>query len=97
MLEVDFGPAQKPFIRRNVRVEEGATPDQLLAQVCKVKKGLVCCNSRETAGIDGVLSHPGKKLWWSVAVNGRKKEVSPFQTKLKPHDVIRWEYRKDDS
>lgn len=94
-LQVDFGPAGKPFIERTVRVAQGTTPEQLLAKICQVKRGLVCCDSRETAGIDGVMSHPGKRLWWSVAVNGRKKEVSPFQTRLKPDDVVRWEYRKD--
>lgn len=95
-LQVDFGPAGKPSIRKTVHVTEGTTPEQLLAQVCTVRKGRVCCDPREVAGIDGVASHEGKKLWWMVSVNGQKKTVSPYQTRLKPNDVVLWEYRKSN-
>lgn len=92
-LEVEFGPAGKPPIRRTVQVARGATPDRALAAVCVVDKGSTCCDPRETAGIDGVAADPAANRWWTVAVNGSKK-VSPYKTRLKTGDVVRWEYRQ---
>lgn len=92
-LEVDFGPAGKPSVQQMVRVEPGATPEVVLAQVFPVEKGAVCCDPQETAAIDGVAADPAANRWWSVAVNGSKK-VSPYRTKVKPGDRVRWEYRE---
>ncbi len=94
-LEVDYGPANKPPIRRVVEVERGTTPDRLVAKVCSVEKGAVCCDPRETAVIDGVATDPATNQWWTVSVNGSKK-VSPYKRKLKPGDLVRWEYRAYD-
>ena len=94
-LEVDFGPAGKPPIHRTVEVPWGATSDILLARVCSVQKGAACCNPKEVAGIDGVAINPMTNRWWTVAINGSKK-VSPYRTKLKPGDTVRWEYRSYD-
>ena len=57
-LEVDFGPANRPAIHRVVSVDRGTTPDGLVAKLCSLEKGSVCCNPRETAGIDGVAADP---------------------------------------
>ncbi|MBI3332616.1 MAG: DUF4430 domain-containing protein [Candidatus Omnitrophica bacterium] len=92
-LEVDFGPAGKPPVHRTVQVERGATPEILTGQVFPVERGAVCCDARETAAIDGVTADPAANRWWTVSVNGSKK-VSPFRTRLKPGDVVRWEYRQ---
>ncbi len=92
-LEVDFGPADRPAIHRTVPVERGATAGLLAAQVCTVEKGAVCCDPREIAAIDGVAVDPAANRWWTVSINGSKK-VSPFKTKLRPGDVVRWEYRQ---
>ena len=94
-MEVDFGPSGRAPIRRTVPVERGATPEAALAKVCSVETGAVCCDSRETAGIDGVLADPAANRWWTVSLNGSKK-VSPFKTRLKAGDVVRWEYRQYD-
>jgi len=94
-LEVDFGPAGKPPIRRVLRVERGITPDGLVAAVSPVEKGAVCCDRRETASIGGVAADPAANRWWTVSINGSRK-VSPFKTRLNPGDVVRWEYRQND-
>lgn len=94
-LEVDFGPAGKPPIREGVEVEPGATSDDLLARVVPLQKGAVCCDSKETAAIDGVAADPATNRWWTLAINGSKK-VSPYRTRLKADDVVRWEYRQYD-
>lgn len=92
-LEVDFGPAQKPAVRRVFQVEPGATPKTLTALAFPVEEGSVCCDPREVSVIDGVAADPAANRWWTVAINGSKK-VSPYKTKLKPGDVVRWEYKQ---
>ena len=92
-LQVDFGPAGKTPIEKVVQVEPGATPEGVLEKACAIQRGAVCCNPRETAGIDGVAADPATNRWWTVSVNGSKK-VSPYKTKLKPGDLVRWEYRE---
>ena len=94
-LEVDYGPAGRPAVKRTVQVEPGATPERVLAQACTVGKGSVCCDPRETAAIDGVAADPATNRWWTVSVNGSKK-VSPYKTRLKAGDVVRWEYKQYD-
>lgn len=92
-LEVDFGPAGRPAVRQTLPVEPGATPEVVLAQAFPVEKGAVCCDPRETAAIDGVAADPATNRWWTVSVNGSKK-VSPYKTRVKPGDVVRWEFRE---
>ena len=92
-LEVDFGPANRPAVRRVVQVERGATPSLLTAKVFPIEKGAVCCDPRETASIGGVAADPTANRWWTVSLNGSKK-VSPYKTKLKPGDLVRWEYKQ---
>lgn len=94
-LEVDFGPANRSPIRQVVQVEPGATPELLTAKVFPVQKGSVCCDPRETAAINGVAADPAANRWWTISINGSKK-VSPYRTRLKPGDVVRWEYRQSD-
>lgn len=94
-LEVDFGPANQPAIRQTVWVEPGTTPEQLTATVCPVETGAVCCDAREIAGIGGVAADPAANRWWTVSLNGSKK-VSPYRTRLKAGDLVRWEYRQSD-
>ncbi len=92
-LEVDFGPANRPAVRSVVQVERGTTLHILTAKVLPVEKGAVCCDPRETASIGGVAADPAANRWWTVSLNGSKK-VSPYKTRLKPGDVVRWEYRQ---
>ena len=92
-LEVDFGPANKPAVRQVVQVKRGATPQDATAKVFPVEKGSVCCDPRETSAIGGVVADPATNKWWTVAINGSKK-VSPYKTKLKSRDVVRWEYKQ---
>lgn len=90
-LEVDFGPAGKPAVRQTVQVEPGATPQDATAKVFPVEKGSVCCDPRETSSIGGVAADPATNRWWYISINGSRK-VSPYKTKLKPGDRVRWEY-----
>ena len=92
-LEVDFGPAGKPAVRQTVQVEKGATPQDATGKAFPVEKGAVCCDPREVATLDGVAADPATNRWWTVSINGSKKGVSPYKTRLKPGDVVRWEYR----
>lgn len=92
-LEVDFGPAGKPPVRETVQVERGATPQDATAKVFPLEKGSVCCDPREVSTIAGVASDPATNRWWTVSINSSKK-VSPYKTRLKPGDVVRWEYKQ---
>ncbi len=93
-VEADFGPAGKPFVSRVVQVSSGATPRDATEKAFPVEKGAVCCDPREVSTIDGVAANPVTNQWWSVSVNGSKKGVSPYKTRLKPGDVVRWEYKQ---
>ena len=93
MVEADFGSAGKPPVRQVVSVQPGATPQDATAKLFPVEKGAVCCDPRETASIDGVATDPGTNRWWTVSVNGSKK-ISPYKSRLKPGDVVRWEYKR---
>ena len=92
-LQVDFGLAGKAPIHKVVQIERGSTPEQVLAKACAVQRGAVCCNPRETAGIDGVAADPAENRWWTVSVNGSRR-VSPFKTRVRPGDLVRWEYHE---
>jgi hypothetical protein len=92
-LEVDFGPAGKPAVRQIVQVEPGATAQEATGKVFPQEKGAVCCDPRETSAIGGVASDPATNRWWTVSINGSKK-VSPYKTRLKAGDVVRWEYKQ---
>ena len=81
-------------VRQMVQVERGATPRDATEKLFPVGKGAVCCDPREVATINGVASDPATNRWWTVAVNGSKKGVSPYKTRLKPGDVVRWEYKQ---
>ena len=94
-VEVDFGPAGRPAVRQVVQVQPGTTPEGATSQVFPVGKGAVCCDPRETAAIAGVAADPAANRWWTVSVNDSKK-VSPYRTKLRPGDLVRWEYREYD-
>ena len=93
-VEADFGPAGKPVVRQVVSVEPGATPQDATAKVFPLEKGSVCCDPREVATLDGVASDAATNRWWTVSINGSKKGVSPYKTRLKPGDVVRWEYKQ---
>lgn len=92
-LEADFGPAGKPAVRQVVQVDRGATPQDATAKVFPLENGSVCCDPREVSTIDGVASDPATNRWWTVSINGSKK-VSPYKTRLKAGDVVRWEYKQ---
>lgn len=94
-LEVDYGPAGKPPVRETVEVARGAVPHDALRAVVPFERGAVCCDPRETAAIDGVAVDPAANRWWSVSVNGSRR-VSPYKTRLKPGDEVRWTYRSYD-
>ena len=95
-VEADFGPAGKPPVRQVVQVVSGATPRDATEKAFPVAKGAVCCDPREVSTIDGVAADPATNRWWTVSVNGSKKGVSPYRTKLKAGDVVRWEYKRYD-
>ena len=95
-VEVDFGPANRPTERRLVQVPEGATPQVATQKLFPTQRGSVCCDPRETASIAGVATDPAKNRWWTLSVNGSKKDVSPYKTHLKPRDIVRWEYRQNE-
>ena len=92
-VDLDFGPAGKPPVHRVVQVQPGATPEDATGLAIPLEKGAVCCDPREIAGIGGVVSDPATNRWWTVSLNGSKK-VSPYKTRLKPGDVVRWEYKQ---
>lgn len=92
---VDFGPAGKPLIEKEVTVPEGATPKEALKKISAVTGGAACCHPEEVKGIDGVLIDPLKNRWWKLALNGTTKNASPHKSYLKAGDRMEWVYFED--
>lgn len=91
-LLVDFGPAAKAPVDREVRVPRGATPKEALESVLSVESGAICCHAQEVKGIGGVRADPLKNRWWRCEVNGEGRSVSPHKTRLQAGDLLKWTY-----
>ena len=90
-VRVDFGPLGKPPLEESILLTRGSTPKDAVSVLYPVKSGMVCCDTREVAEIDGVPIDAAKNRWWMVKVNGNGN-VSPFHTKLQAGDRIEWLY-----
>ena len=91
ILVVDFGPARKPAFRETVMVSTGSTPKDVVSLFFPTKSGAVCCDTREVAEIGGVPIDAKQGRWWMVEVNG-SRNISPYRTRVKRGDTIRWSY-----
>ena len=91
VVDLDFGPANRPAIHQTVSADSRSTPRSVLEKIAKVGTGEVCCDFREVAVINDVACDPGKKWWWFVELNG-SRNVSPYKTHLHPDDHVRWSY-----
>jgi len=91
-VSIDFGPAGKPAVAKEVMIREGATPRQALEQMFPVEKGAACCHPAEVMGINGVRVDPMKNRWWRLEINGTSKGASPYKSHLKAGDSMRWFY-----
>lgn len=93
--EIDFGPAGKVPLQKEILVREGATPKQALKQIVPINEGAICCHPEEVKGIDGVVSNPMENRWWKLEINGTAKHASPHKSHLKAGDVMKWTYFED--
>ncbi len=94
-VRIDFGPAGKPSIEKEIKIPEGATPKQALAKICPFQSGATCCDPAEVKGIDGVSVDPLQNRWWQLKINGTRKNASPHKSHLKAGDVMEWIYFED--
>jgi hypothetical protein len=94
-VSIDFGPAGRPAIAKEVIVPEGATPKQALKKICAVQEGAACCHAEEVKGINGVSVNPLENRWWRLQINGTSKNVSPYKSHLKTGDRMAWIYFED--
>ena len=90
-LTIDFGPAGKPTYDKDLEVEKGSTPKDVVSQAFPIQSGKTCCSFREIKSIDGVKVDPAKNQWWTCSVNDSKK-ISPQRKKLKAGDKVLWKY-----
>ena len=94
-VHIDFGPAGKSLVEKEIKVPEGATPKQALQGMTPVVEGSACCDPAEVKGIDGVTIDPMKNRWWILKINGTKKNASPHKSHLKAGDRMEWIYFED--
>lgn len=92
---IDFGPAGKPLVEKEIKVPEGATPKQALQGMIPIVEGSACCDPAEVKGIDGVAIDPLENRWWILKINGTKKNASPHKSHLKAGDRMEWIYLED--
>ena len=93
-VRVDFGSAEKATMEKEVMVDPGSTPKDVVSLVFPIQSGAICCNTRELAAIDGVWADPAQNRWWSCRVNN-STNLNPFQLELKPQDRVEWIYREE--
>lgn len=94
-VRIDFGPAGKPLIEKEISIREGATPKEALKKICTVQQGAACCDPAEVKGIDGVTIDPMQNRWWRLKINGTAKKASPHKSRLKAGDRMEWIYFED--
>ena len=94
-VRIDFGPAGKALIEKEIKVPEGATPKQALQGMIPIVEGSACCDPAEVKGIDGVLIDPMQNRWWRLKINGASKKASPHKSHLKAGDRMEWIYFED--
>ena len=94
-VRIDFGPAGKPAIEKEIVIREGATPKEALRKICPIVAGATCCDPAEVKGIDGVSVDPLQNRWWRLKINGTAKHASPHKSHLKAGDVMEWVYFED--
>lgn len=95
MVRIDYGPAGKPPLEKEIQIRERATPKEVLKQIVPVVEGSACCDPAEVKGIDGVTIDPLANRWWTLKINGTKKNASPHKSHLKAGDRMEWEYIED--
>ncbi|MBI1977091.1 MAG: hypothetical protein HYS56_06255 [Candidatus Omnitrophica bacterium] len=88
---VDFGPAGKQAIQKQVEVSKGSTPRDAVSIILPIMTGLSCCDTREVISIDGIIVNPAENRWWICLLNG-SKNVNPRTAKLKAGDIVQWKY-----
>ncbi len=94
-VRIDFGPAGKSLVEKEIKVPEGATPKQALQGMIPIVEGSACCDPAEVKGIDGVTIDPLENRWWILKINGTKKNASPHKSHLKAGDRMEWVYFED--
>ena len=92
---VDFGPAGKPALHKQIIIREGTTPKEALKQILPVESGAACCHPAEVKGIGGVSIDPMKNRWWKLRINGNTRHASPHKSHLRTGDVMEWTYFED--
>lgn len=94
-VRIDFGPAGKTPVEKEIKIPEGATPKEALGKVSPFQAGAACCDPAEVKGIDGVSIDPMQNRWWRLKINGTTKKASPHKSHLKAGDVMEWVYFED--
>jgi hypothetical protein len=88
---VDFGPAGRPVVRKQIEVSKGSTPKDAVSSILPIMTGFSCCDTREVISIDGITVNPAENQWWICLLNG-SKNVNPRKKELKAKDIVQWSY-----
>lgn len=94
-VRIDFGPAGKAAVEKEMIVREGTTPKEALKQIFPIVEGSACCNPAEVKGIDGVTVDPMANRWWRLKINGTSEKASPHKSRLRAGDRMEWIYFED--
>lgn len=94
-MRVDFGPAGKPEVQKEILVKDRSTPKEALKQVASIEEGKACCHPAEVKGIGGVSVDPLENRWWQLKINGTGKNASPHKSHLRAGDLVEWVYFED--
>lgn len=96
-VELDFGPAGKKEVKKEIVLKAGATVTDATKAIVELKQGFVCCDAKDVEAIGGVKCDPEKEGWWLYEINGEKGPVSAHRFLLEDGDRIVWRYRERGS
>ena len=75
----------------DLTLPEGATINEAVESIARVKHGLVCSDSRDILCIDDICGNPYKGTYWLIKVNGNSQNYSSH-SQLQSGDVVELTY-----
>lgn len=97
VVEVDFGPAARTRVSRQVQLPAGSTALDVTLMAVPTEQGIVCCDPKNVFAIDGVACEPSRKLWWVYDVNGQPGPKGAHLVPVAGGDVILWKFMSEEA
>jgi iron complex transport system substrate-binding protein len=89
---IDFGPIERPALRRELALERGSTAVDAARALAEVEQDWLCCSKDDVWSIGGVGPDARRDRYWSWTLGGRGGPALPAKYALEDGDEIGWKY-----